>query len=233
MCRTEASPLPLRFKDEVFLKDRISTAERSLARLLLDQKALITVRELSELVITEQSGRSTVDLGAGKIAIGVARQRMRPGEIVEIRTQNAVAAIRGTVVVAELVTPPGSSVPVTRLHVLSGYIDVTTPGNPGAPPLRMVAPSSVTVTGNTMDKAVSLDAVARAALLSDLQASRPNPTRLVDALVLGEQARAAALGRIITRTAEESLEAPQAPPVDTKAPLTPTTPSDPGTPSDP
>src|SRR6058998_487506 len=99
--RTEATPLPLRFKDEVFLKDRISTAERSLARLLLDQKALITVRELSELVITEQSGRSTVDLGAGKIAIGVARQRMRPGEIVEIRTQNAVAAIRGTVVVAE------------------------------------------------------------------------------------------------------------------------------------
>ena len=70
--RTEASPLPLRFKDEVFLKDRIRTAEHSLARLLLDQKALITVRELSDLVITEQSGRSTVDLGAGKIAIGVA-----------------------------------------------------------------------------------------------------------------------------------------------------------------
>ncbi|HZE37079.1 MAG TPA: hypothetical protein VE482_11320, partial [Candidatus Eisenbacteria bacterium] len=52
--RTEAKPVPLRFKDEVFLKDRISTAEHSLARLLLDQKALITVRELSDLVITEQ-----------------------------------------------------------------------------------------------------------------------------------------------------------------------------------
>src|SRR5258705_14006826 len=45
--RTEASPLPLRFKDEVFLKDRISTPEHSLARLLLDHKAFITVRELS------------------------------------------------------------------------------------------------------------------------------------------------------------------------------------------
>ena len=75
--RTTATPLPLRFKDEVFLKDRISTAERSLARLLLGQKALVTVRELSELEITEQAGRSTVDLGTGKIAIGVARQRMR------------------------------------------------------------------------------------------------------------------------------------------------------------
>jgi len=224
-----STPQPLRFKDEVFLRDRISTAAQSLARLLLGKKALLTVRELSELELIDQSGISTVQLFLGKVAIGVARQRMSPGETVEIRTQNAVAAIRGTVVVAEMLTPPGSSVPVTRLHVLSGYIDVTTPGNPGAPPLRMVAPSSVTVTGNTIDKAVSLDAVARAALLSDLQSSRPNPTRLLDALVLGEQARAAALGRIITRTAEESLEAPQAPPVDTKAPLTPTTPTDPGT----
>src|SRR5262245_35000327 len=107
--RTATTPSPLRFKDEVFLRDRISTAEHSLARLLLDQKALVTVRELSELEITEESGRSTVDLGSGKIAIGVARQRMRPGEIVEIRTQNAVAAIRATVVVAEnLPVPPGS-----------------------------------------------------------------------------------------------------------------------------
>ena len=219
------TPQPLHFKDEVFLRDRISTAAQSLARLLLGKKALLTVRELSELELIDQSGISTIQLVLGKVAIGVARQRMRPGEIVEIRTQNAVAAIRGTVVVAELVTPPGSSVPVTRLHVLSGYIDVTTPGNPGAPPLRLVAPSSVTVTGNTMDKAVSLDAAARAALLSDLQPSRPNPARLLDSLVLGEQARAAALGRIITGTGEggtELPELPQAPPVDTQAPITQT-----------
>src|SRR5215470_18031332 len=57
--RTATTSVPLRFKDEVFLRDRISTAEHSLARLLLDQKALVTVRELSELEITEESGRST------------------------------------------------------------------------------------------------------------------------------------------------------------------------------
>ncbi|HEX9125487.1 MAG TPA: hypothetical protein VF948_03740 [Methylomirabilota bacterium] len=221
-----ASPTPqaLHFKDEVFLQDRISTAARSLARLLLGKKALLTVRELSELELIDQSGISTVQLFLGKVAIGVARQRMLPGETVEIRTQNAVAAIRGTVVVAEMLTAPGSSIPITRLHVLSGYIDVTTPGNPGAPPLRLIAPSSVTVTGNTMDKAVSLSAAARVALLSDLQPSRPNPARLLDALVLGEQARAAALGRIITRTNEggkDLLEALQAPPVNTQAPITP------------
>jgi FecR protein len=224
-----SAPQPLRFKDEVFYRDLISTAARSLARLLLGKKALVTVRELSELRLIDQAGISTVQLALGKISIGVARQRMRPGEIVEIRTQNAVAAIRGTVVVAEALTPPGASLPVTRLHVLSGYIDVTTPGNPGAPPLRMVAPSSVTVTGNTMDRPAPLDAIARAALLSDLQPSRPLPTRVLEGLVRGEQARAAGLARIITGDGSggDELEDVQAQPEDVQAPITPPAPNTP------
>jgi len=226
------APQALHFKDEVFYRDRISTAARSLARLLLGKKALVTVRELSELQLIDQAGTSTVQLALGKIAIGVARQRMRPGETVEIRTQNAVAAIRGTVVVAERLTPPGGSDPVTRLHVLSGYIDVTTPGNPGAPPLRLIAPSSVTVTGNTMDNPVRLDAAARAALLSDLQPPRPLPTRVLEGLVLGEQARAAGLARIITGDGsggDELLDV-QGQSEDVRAPITPTTPTTPTTP---
>ena len=223
------APQPLRFKDKIFYRDRISTAARSLARLLLGKKALVTVRELSELQLIDQAGTSTVQLALGKIAIGVARQRMRPGETVEIRTQNAVAAIRGTVVVAETLTPPGGSNPVTRLHVLSGYIDVTTPGNPGAPPLRLVAPSSLTVADNTMDRPVPLNAAARAALLSDLQPTQPLPTRVLGGLVRGEQARAAGLARIISgdRSGGGGLVDVQGPPADVQAPATPATPSTP------
>jgi len=219
------APRPLNFKDEVFYRDRISTAARSLARLLLGKKALVTVRELSELQLVDQAGTSTVDLVWGKIAMGVARQNMRPGETVEIRTQNAVAAIRGTVVVAETLTPPGAPDPVSRVHVLSGYIDVTTPGNPGAPPLRLVAPSSVTVTGNTMGPPVALDAAARAALLSDLRPTQSIPTGVVEDLVSGEQARAAGLARIITGDGAggDVLVDVQAPAVDGQAPITPTT----------
>ena len=47
---------------------------------------------------------------------------MRPGESVEIRTPNAVAGIRGTVVIAE-VTRKGADV-ATRFTLLSGVIDV-------------------------------------------------------------------------------------------------------------
>lgn len=196
--RTEATRLPLRFKDEVFLRDRITTAEHSLARLLLDEKALVTVRELSELVITEQSGRSTVDLGAGKIAIGVARQRMRPGEIVEIRTQNAVAAIRGTVVVAENIPVPTGAPPQSRIHVLSGYVDITPRNNPGAPPVRMVAPASLSVLGQSVGLPVPLNEAGQRQLLSDLHHTLPQHTSVMEALASGEFARAAALARIIT-----------------------------------
>ena len=232
--RTEASPLPLRFKDEVFLKDRISTAEHSLARLLLDQKALITVRELSDLVITEQSGRSTVDLGAGKIAIGVARQRMRPGEIVEIRTQNAVAAIRGTVVVAENIPVPPGAPPQSRIHVLSGYVDITPRNNPGAPPVRMVAPASLSVAGQSVGVPVPLSEAARHELLRDMHQTLPQHSTVMAALASGEFTRAAALARIITggdksadtREAPTSTDAGQ-------APITPTVPSGTGSPSTP
>jgi len=200
------APQPLRFKDEVFLRDRISTASQSLARLLLGKKALLTVRELSELQLTDQAGNSIVQLVWGKVAIGVARQRMRPGEIVEIRTENAIAAIRGTVVIAETLTPPGAAIPVSRVHVLSGYIDVTTPANPGAPPVRLVAPSSVTVTGDSIGVPVGLDVIARAALLSDLRPNQPQHIDVLAALAPGEQTRAGALGQIIAGDGTGSSE---------------------------
>ena len=238
--RSTTPSLPLKFKDEVFVRDRISTAERSLARLLLDQKALVTVRELSELEITEASGRSTVDLGAGKIAIGVARQRMRPGEIVEIRTQNAVAAIRGTVVVAEnLPVPPGAP-PQSRIHVLSGYVDITPRNNPGAPPVRMVAPASIAINGPSVGVPVTLSDAARRQLLSDLHQALPQHLDAMKTLASGEFARATALARVITgpggsTTTQKGLDPPtDASTTPGKAPITPTTSNaSVSTPSDP
>jgi len=46
------APAPLRFKDGVFGADTIRTAERSFVRMLLERKAVLTVRELSVLRIT-------------------------------------------------------------------------------------------------------------------------------------------------------------------------------------
>jgi hypothetical protein len=92
----------LKFKDEVLLKDRITTGERSFTRLLLGGKAVVTVRERSMLTITEMPGLSTIELESGKIGLAVTRDRMRPGDRIQVRTPNVIAGVRGTVMVVEV-----------------------------------------------------------------------------------------------------------------------------------
>ncbi|MBI3108732.1 MAG: FecR domain-containing protein, partial [Candidatus Rokubacteria bacterium] len=113
-----AQPLPLKFKDDVFLQDRIATGEQSLARVLLGGKALVTIRELSVLTITEVPGQATINLESGKIGLAVARDRMRPGESIEVRTPNAVAAVRGTVLITETDRAAGQ-IPRTAMYLTS------------------------------------------------------------------------------------------------------------------
>ncbi len=196
-----SQPLPLRFKDDVFVQDRISTAEKSIVRVLLGGKALVTVRELSVLTVTEELGRSTVDLGSGKIAVGVARQRMRPGEILEIRTPNIVAAVRGTVLVVEIIrasadSQRGTTPPTTNVHVIHGLVDVFPTGKPGAPPVQVGTLQSYSQIGGAAGTVRNLTAEAAQALFADLT-SEPQFTQEPDDFLadLGnrEQERAAAL----------------------------------------
>jgi len=121
----------LRFRDEVRVQDRITTGDQSLARILMGGKAVVTVREHSSLTITETQGASTIDITAGKIALTVARERMAPGERIDIKTPNAVAGVRGTSIITEVGqftaqaggTAPGSV--TTRFTLLTGIVDVT------------------------------------------------------------------------------------------------------------
>src|SRR5262249_40856282 len=96
------SPLPLKFRDSIFEKDRINTGEKSIVKVLMGGRAIVTVRELSVLTVTEEVGRTVVNLESGMIAVGVAKQRMKPGETFEVHTPNAVAAVRGTVFIVEV-----------------------------------------------------------------------------------------------------------------------------------
>jgi hypothetical protein len=117
---------PLRFKDDLFAHDRINTAARSLVRVLLRGKALITVRELSVFAITEDARDQTVRLVQGKLAASVVPSRMQPGETIEIRTPNVVAAVRGTVVIVEVLPPTiAGATPNTRIAVTRGTVGVT------------------------------------------------------------------------------------------------------------
>lgn len=173
---TTAQPLALKMRDDVFMQDRISTKERSLVHVLMGGKALLTVRELSVLTITEDNGRATVDLQSGKVGLAVVRQRMKPGEIIEIRTPHAVAAVRGTVLVVEIVPgaenrPEASS---TDVHLLHGKLDVSLASNPAAAPIQLESLQSVTASGRSLGSVRPLTPEAVARVTANLKMNRPS-----------------------------------------------------------
>ena len=198
------APQPLHFKDDVFVRDHIATAEKSLVRVLLGGKALVTVRELSSLTIKEATGRSTVELTSGKIAMGVLRQRMRPGEVIEIRTPNAIAAIRGTVLVVELIPTPGGSPGrpsyTTKVHVLRGLVEVSDPNNPGAPATQVGTLQSWSRTGSEPSAQTSLSPEAAEQVFSDLRSAPQiveGPAEFLAAVTTREQAKALAVAEFL------------------------------------
>jgi hypothetical protein len=197
-----AQPVSLQLRDQIRLRDRIHTQPRSLVRVLLGGKALITVRELSILTVTEDAGRVTVDLQSGKIGVAVVKGRMRPGEVIEVRSPNATAAVRGTVFVVEVDPIKGGSgvapAHTTRVHLLRGALDVSAHLDPAQPAVRLAQMQSLTVAGNAIGSVRALSSDEVATVTSDL---RPKQVRTIDTpdefvrgLVAREQNRAILLG---------------------------------------
>jgi hypothetical protein len=169
---TLSQPRALGLRDDVFLRDEIRTEERSLVHVLMGGKALLTVRELSVLKVSEETGRVTIDLASGKIGLAVVRQRMRPGEIIEIRTPNAVAAVRGTVLVMEIVPGPaasGGGGVVTNVHLLHGALDVSLRTSPGTPAVSLQSLQTVAVVGDAFRGVRALSSQEAAAVTGDLK----------------------------------------------------------------
>lgn len=198
------APQPLHFKDDVFVRDHIATAEKSVVRVLLRGKALVTVRELSSLTIKEETGRSTVDLTSGKIAMAVVRQRMRPGEVIEIRTPNAIAAIRGTVLVVELIPAPGGTPGrpnyTTKVHVLHGLVEVSDPNNPASPAVQVGTLQSWSRTGSEPSSQTSLSPAAAEHVFADLRSApqiAEGPAEFMATVTTREQAKALAVAEFL------------------------------------
>jgi len=178
-------PQLLKFKDDLFLRDRITTGERSLVRVLLGGKATVTARERSVLTITEVPGVATINLGAGRIAVAVAKGLMKPGEVIEIKTPNAVTAIRGTVVIAEVSPVPDGH--RSTITILRGLVDVTKldpAGTLTGPAVKVGALERVTVVGSQPVPAPQkITREAASSLASDFSAVPKNaPAASTDAL---------------------------------------------------
>jgi hypothetical protein len=215
-------PVPLAFKDDVFLQDRIATGEQSLARILLGGKALVTVRERSSLTITEVPGVSTVDLQSGKLSLAVARDRMRAGETINIRTPNIVAAVRGTLLVAD--TDTTGRQPVTTVYVMSDLSRrgveaqlVDPAGSPVGKPFQLTVDDKITATGTQLPVVTRMTAQDRAranAGITDyvpphLQAANQRQVasqQIKEAVVLAETLNQSGPGAAVNPTPEAVVE---------------------------
>jgi hypothetical protein len=116
--RASAPAEPLKFKDDIFLRDRVTTGDAAMTRILMGGKVVVTARERSTLTVTEVPGLSTIDLTSGRIAVAVDKTRMKPGERVDVRTPNAIAGVRGTVLIVETLHNTSS------VTVLRGLVEV-------------------------------------------------------------------------------------------------------------
>ncbi len=186
-----SQPVPLKFKDDVFAQDRVSTGDDSVARILLGGKAIVTVRERSSLTITEVPHVSTIDVGVGRAAIAVAKERMKPGETIEIRTPNAVAGIRGTIVVVEVdrTTAPAAQDPATfttRFTVITGEVLVRQlqGGQPFGSGVTLGANQQAQLTGHTPPVTRSLSPSEAGQLSKSFKTTKPAPPAEVSALLV-------------------------------------------------
>jgi FecR-like protein len=144
-------PAALKTKSEVLYRDLLSTGEQSKAEMLMGGKAIVTMRELSKLRVTDAPPVSTVDLSDGRMKLALRKTNpLKPGERIDIRTPNAVTAVRGTTVVLEVLqTTTGA---MTILTVLEGFVDMTpldpATGRPSGPPVRVNDLEQTTVIGS-------------------------------------------------------------------------------------
>jgi FecR protein len=180
---------PLRFKDSVYGRDRIVTAEKSLLRVLLGGKAIVTMRELSELTITDAGGFAGLELSGGRMGLSVARQLMAPGETVQISTPNAVASVQGSVVIAEVSGGRGAGA-VSLFNVLSGPVEVVA----GGASVNVGSRQRVRVSGGTLGPVEDLSPEDVSRLAAQLKSAEPQHTDVANEfqqeLTAREQTRA-------------------------------------------
>ncbi len=92
----------LKFKDDLFWQDTLSTGTDAQLRLLILQKSVITMKELTQLQLREElvspnqpKRKSVVELVSGAVRVAVDKDALKDNDY-EVRTNMAVAAIRGS-----------------------------------------------------------------------------------------------------------------------------------------
>ena len=168
-------------KDSILLNDTVSTKEASRAKMLFIEDSVLTLGEKSKVVIKEfvyskdKRGKSIFNLVDGKIRAIVGKTNF------EVHTPTAVAAARGSVVLAEVTIVDGKI--VTTLICLEGEFDISIPGVPGTVKLKPGMKITISEGATVMPDIVpaSDDEIDRLRMATDIshEVSIPGPAEII------------------------------------------------------
>jgi hypothetical protein len=181
LSRPARSAAAVRLRDDVFARDRIATAEHALVKLLLGGEAVVTVRELSRVELVEDGARAVADLTAGRIGLSVASRNPAGPRPLAVRSPNAIAAVRGTVVVADVIRLTGPPRVQTIFYVRTGRIEVVARARPGMTPVAVSAGEFITIIEAAVGPVRQIPAARAAALMAGLAPGTPQHTDPPDA----------------------------------------------------
>jgi len=256
--RAHVKSQPAKFRDLLYWRDVVEARQGGIARALLGGNTTVTVRELSRLElraeVLAEGIRYSTELASGKIRASVARMLMRPGDQVEVRTLNAVAAVRGTDFIVETVALPsqrpvfgplgppeiaqavangGSRMVETIVVTLSGVVNVSNRLGGTGRVVQVGAYEAVRVSGNQDPVRFPVSAKEIHVYLKGLTIPRPSEVRSGDkAEAVAKTVEKLALAETSARRAAIPLEHIQ-PPVTVAVPATPATPASPAVPAMP
>ena len=132
--RRAGASVPLKVGDEVVIADLITTAAGARVTMVLGGRATVVVEERATLKLTEIPGSASLDLYVGRLEVTLDGAQLRPREVVDVRTPNAIATVPGTRMIVETIPParPGGPL-VTHVDVLDGLTSVMAiPGTVGS-----------------------------------------------------------------------------------------------------
>lgn len=120
---------PLKFKDDVFWKDVLTTKTDSRMRVLLEGKTVVSLGPVARMELQQPVEQVGVKKTILQMVSGLARivfdRTVEPGREVEVHTLNAVAGVRGTILYLNVQPGPTAADTITTVSVEQGSATVT------------------------------------------------------------------------------------------------------------
>jgi hypothetical protein len=202
---------PLKFKDEIFRNDIISTADQSIVRLLVRDKALVAIQQRSMVAVSEEQGNLILELKTGRVGLDAVGRRLGADEFLQIETPNARAALHGGNIIVK--TGKIAKSFQTTVYVMDGSVEIFSRSAGGRRSVKVEGPRQLTVVGKAFGDARALSATDSTQLLAELRAKSHQhvsaPAEIERVIVRSGGAEAVKQAKLLAKQVKQAGGQPQ------------------------